>query len=239
MVDFEDRWSQVIAAASNPPGSGRHRHEALQNALGLGTSITQDSVGCSVTETAPHGFRTPAASSDVAMALDLAQYRADDGPCVAACRDGRVHSIVVMADEAAYTGFTAAALAHDVRSSLSLPLTGTSRPSALNLYAASTSAFESKHARSVAGLLSRCVAALLPEPHWADGLTGVIAGGRTAADTAHDYVTRATQVVQKQYGMDPARAYHHLTRLSRREQRSVIAIAGDILAGAGLGADGG
>jgi hypothetical protein len=44
--------------------------------------------------------------------------------------------------------------------------------------------------------------------------------------------------VQAQYGMDPASAYRHLTWLSRRQQRSVITIAGDILAGAGHGVSG-
>jgi hypothetical protein len=237
MVDIKDRWSLVIAAASNPPGSPPDRHSALQTALSVGASITDGSVGCSVTERTPHGFRTPAASSDLAMTLDQAQYRADDGPCVDACRDGRVHSIVVMADESDYTEFTAAAVARDVRSSLSLPLTGTARASALNLYASSTSAFETNHARHVAELLSRCVAALLPDPDWTDAVSGVDPAGRTAAEIDHEYVVRARQVIQAQYGLDPGRAYHRLTQLSRKQQRGVSAIARDILAGAvpGLG----
>lgn len=66
-----------------------------------------------------------------------------------------------MADEPAYTGFTTAALTHQVRSSQSLPLPG-ARRAALNLYAESTAAFEDPTSHRVAALLTRCAAALLP-----------------------------------------------------------------------------
>lgn len=237
MVDTAEHWAQVIAAASAPPRSERERHKAVKEALGLGSSITRDSVGCSITETTPNGFRTPAASSDVALALDLAQYHADDGPCVAACRDGRIHSVVVMEREAGYTSFTAAALAHGVRSSLSLPLYGTSRASALNLYASDTSAFETGHARNVADLLSRCVAALVPDSPRTDAAGADGLASRAASDSAHEHVTRARRILEARYDMDATTAYFHLTQLSRTRQRSVILIAREIVADAGQGAD--
>ncbi len=218
----------MIDAATRPPEVSGPRHEALQDALALGASITHDSVGSSVTELTGEGFNTPAASNQLAMALDHAQYQADDGPCVAACRDGRSHSITVIQEEAAYAGFIAAAVAHNVRSSLSLPLPGADRPSALNLYASSTSAFESGHARAVAQLLSRCVTALLP-------LAGVLVS-RPRSDVELNtvqadnlLVARAMRVLEVRDGLSRSAAFTHLTMLSRTEQRRVVAIARDIV----------
>jgi hypothetical protein len=227
MLDNETRWSHVIAAATRPPASIAERHAALQVALGAGASITVDSVGCSITETTPHGFHTPAASDDLALILDLAQYEADDGPCVAACRDGRVHSIVVMGDEDNYAGFTAAAVARGVRSSLSLPLLGTQRRSALNLYASSTSAFEASHARNVAGFLARCVTALLPTFTAENASVPELA----TAEAAHVLAAQARQVLQNRHGIDAATAFQRLTHLSRTQRRGIGAIAHDILDG--------
>ena len=141
------------------------------------------------------------------MTLDLAQYSADDGPCVAACRDGQPHSIVVMGEEAAYAGFTAAASAHNVRSSLSLPLAGTARASALNLYASSTSAFQTSHARSVAELLARCVTALLPAAGKAGTANDPGALDLVSANAAHTLVVRARQVLQHRRGLGPGRPF--------------------------------
>ena len=126
----EDAWAVVVEAASTGglKAAPAERLRLLQVALGLGHSITEDSVGCSVTVAAGSEFMTPAASNELAMELDLAQYAAQDGPCVAACRDGQEHSIVVMSREDAYPGFAAAAMQHGVRSSLSLPLSSDPRP---------------------------------------------------------------------------------------------------------------
>jgi AmiR/NasT family two-component response regulator len=74
----------------------------------------------------------------------------------------------------------------------------------------------------------------LPDPTWTD----TDSAGRTTADIDHEHVVRARQVVQARYGLDPARAYHHLTQLSRKQRRGVNAIARDILAGAVPGAEG-
>lgn len=238
MIDSADQWSRVVAAATSPPRSGPQRNHALLDALGVGASITTASVGCSITLTTPRGFRTPAASSDLALTLDLAQYRADDGPCVAACRDGRVHSIVVMERETGFTGFTAAALALGVRSSLSIPLPDTPRPAALNLYASSTSAFETRHARDVAKFLSRCVAALIPNRARTELPGPAARADRAASYAAHEYVTQAMKILQAENTIAAAPAYRHLTQLSRQQHRSVIAIAQDIIAEAHNGASG-
>jgi hypothetical protein len=225
MTNTDPRWTRVITALSrqSTDNLAEQRELLLQDALGVGASITDDTMGCSITETRLHGFRTPAASSSTALELDLAQYAADDGPCIAACRDGQSHSIIIMTEEPQYAEFTAAAARHGVRSSLSLPLTGATHASALNLYASSTSAFESEHARAVAGLLARCVAALLPGSEVPRAELDL-----AAAMAKNAVVQRACRALQTTHGFTPAQAFLHMTQLSRTEQRSIHAIAQDI-----------
>ena len=162
-LDTEDIWKQLVKAATAPStiDSDRTRRALLSQAMTVGSTITGDSLGCSITESVGNGYRTPVASNSIALDLDSAQYADDDGPCIVACRDGSVQSITVMADERDYREFVHVALNHGVRSSLSLPLPTAHRPSALNLYASSTSAFDESRSRAVAHLLARCAAAVL------------------------------------------------------------------------------
>jgi hypothetical protein len=225
----EKRWATFIAHLHS---DDLHRSAGrgaglLGEALGLGLTITPDSVGCSVTEQTGSGFVTPAASNELALQLDHAQYAAADGPCVAACRDGLTHGITIMSDEDLYSSFTAAALGLGVRSSLSLPLVGVHRPAALNLYAQSPSAFESAHSRGVAALLARCVAALLPD---SDAVLEPTRQVGAEVERKHALMHRAQRVLTGRYDMDEEQAFTELVRRSRAEQCSVFAVAQEVMA---------
>lgn len=239
-------WKRLVGAAAEPADidDDRVRRQLLSDAMTLGSTITTDSVGCSITETLRTGYRTPVASNSLAQDLDDAQYRDDDGPCIAACRDGQVHSIRIMADEAAYGGFTRAAIEQNVGSSLSVPLAGLARASALNLYARTADAFEPPHARAVAMLLARCTTAVLgSDPFHATST----AASRSAAGPRPATVRRETpgldprrreiarvvgealDLLAARDSVDRAQAFAALTRLSRVEGRSVVAICRDLL----------
>lgn len=224
-------WTHLISALFAPAGTDTaDRASLLKDALGLGRSVTVESAGCSVTEVTDTGFRTPAASNDLALQLDLAQYAAGDGPCVAVCRDLRPHEVAVIDAEPGYPGFTAAALAYGVHSSLSLPLAGARRASALNLYATGPSAFHDPRALRVATLLARCVAMLLPDRVDAAGSSPL---GLAAAQASHDLVRRAQRELAVKQGMTPDDALAWLMHRSRTEHCSIFTIVGDVLRGDG------
>ncbi len=238
-MDSEIIWKRLVSAAAEPTavGSDPARRELLSHAVTVGTTITDDSVGCSITETLDSGFRTPVASGPLALELDDAQYRDDDGPCVAACRDGQVHSITMMAAERAYPGFTRTALSRDVRSSLSLPLPGLSRASALNLYSRGVAAFEAPRSQAVASLLARCVAAVLAtDPFAADRPSGSLvhaASGHPPTSGLPDgaqaqLIARAIDRLGERAGLDQSEAFAELTRRSRTEGRSIFAVCRDL-----------
>jgi GAF domain/ANTAR domain len=224
-------WGQLMAFVVGP-GDQRDDQAALALAVSLGATITSDATACSVTQVNSSGFRTPAWSDRVALDLDEAQYACGDGPCVAAARDGQRHAIAVMADERRYPVFTSAAMEHGVRCSLSIPLSTREIPGALNLYARATSAYDSEPTRSTAELLARCVGLLLddrpvrPNP------------GLAAALERRALIKRAQDELVRQGMSHETDAYVRMTQLSRRDNRSIFAVAADLVGeGSGPGPD--
>ena len=226
-MDIQNQWARVTAAASTAAAiaTREQRTDLLQTALTLSSSITPDCVGASITLDTATGYATPAASNTLAMDLDLAQYADDNGPCIAACRDGRPYSIDIMGTGDLYPGFTAVAGRHGVRSSLSLPVPAADR-SALNLYASSTHAFNDSRAQARAALLARCVARFLPHP--------AAAAHTPAPDlerTRHqrDLIRRAHDHLMEQYDLTPGAAFARMTTTSREDQCSILHVAADVL----------
>ena len=101
--------------------------------------------GCdaaSVTVRLGEGFETTAASNEAAREMDRVQYDHGDGPCVRSLLRGEVVAVEDYRTEARWPRSRAAALAHGVGSSLSLPLCDGARVlGALNLYADAHAAF--------------------------------------------------------------------------------------------------
>jgi hypothetical protein len=227
-VDTERAWARILQArqAAHQPGTAADRAELLDTALALACTVVADCAGCSVTEARAGGFHTPAASNALSLQLDEAQYVAADGPCVAACRDGRMHSVATMTGAVNYPGYSAAARDMNVGSSLSLPLPGAPRASALNVYAHHPAAFDDERTVATARLLARCVAALLPDP-----------AGPVAADTAvalaeveqrRSQIRRAEQVLADRDGATRPDAFNALVSRSVTEGKSIFDVARDV-----------
>lgn len=90
----------------------------------------------SVTAKRDAAYTTVATSSQVALAVDLAQYADDSGPCLDALEAGAPFSVPSIAATMLWPGFRAAALHLGLQASLSIPLfAGSGAPVAvLNLY---------------------------------------------------------------------------------------------------------
>lgn len=80
--------------------------------------------------------RTAVFTDEEAPEIDQAQYDADDGPCLAAFREGRIITIDDTEEPGQWPEFRRACAGHGIRSTLSLPLLVESNGvGALNLYA--------------------------------------------------------------------------------------------------------
>jgi hypothetical protein len=222
------RWRKLFLSIREPGAPGG-RQELLVEALRLGHDAAPGIVGCSVTELDGAHYRTPAASTDVALELDYAQYADSAGPCVNAARDRQPQQIDRLDSEARFRGFVAAALRHGVRSSLSLPVATRYHPTALNLYSSSELAFAVPQARNVAGLLTRMITALLAPP---DASAQLVAAEGDARQRGQR-VAAAVEQLMREHGLDRPDAFNIMTERSRAHQSKLQTIAEQILDGKG------
>jgi GAF domain-containing protein len=97
---------------------------------------------CSITLLRQKKPVTVASSEGAARRLDEIQYRAGDGPCLTAIREGSAVHVPDVRTERRWGGYAAAALAEKVRSSLSVPLALEGEAEAgLNMYSTRSHGF--------------------------------------------------------------------------------------------------
>ncbi len=222
-MDTRQQWARVLTAASAPVA---HRRAVLRTAMGLGLGVAPAAVGCSLTERVGSGYRTAASANELALALDLAQYDAGEGPCLSAATRGRVERLDPIAPGPPYRAFAAAAGRHGVRSSLSIPLADVDRPAALNFYAVSPGGLAAPAVLQEAQLLARAVAALLrggPAP------LPVPERELAEARMRRELLERARAVLAGSRNATAEDAFAVLVRRSREEQRSVFDIAAEVV----------
>lgn len=227
MVD-RVRWARVLQWVQDPASAGS---PPLAVVLGLGLDVAPDSVGCSVTVPSGEGFVTPAATGPLAVALDGAQYRSGQGPCIAAARDGRIHDVDMGAPPVEYGEFVSMARAHGVGSSLSWPLTTAPRPAALNLYAATPGAFTGSRPRAVAALLARAVSSVLGEARVdTTSDTGTLPADVSRVRGQRGVVLAARDAVAAAAGVSVEEAFEALARRTAQERRGLLEVARAVLA---------
>jgi hypothetical protein len=233
-VSTERQWARVVFAAQNPFAIAE-RNTVVRDAMELGLQLEPAILGCSVTELTGAAHRTPVWSGRLALDMDAAQYAADAGPCLSAARSGTVQHVAGAAAQARYPGFAAAAQRHDVQSSLSVPLTGSPRPAALNFYSAAVTAFDAARSRAAADLLARCLVPVLGGEALEDGVLennvledGLAASMFSAALARRVQVRRAQDTLIAQPQVRRHEALSMLMQRSRQEVRSIHDVAEDL-----------
>jgi GAF domain-containing protein len=172
---------------------------------------------------------TVGSTSDLATDLDAAQYREGVGPCLTAAREGRIVRIDEIAREDRWPSFASAALAANVNTSLSVPLSlvNPTTFAGLNFYGHEADGFDEadlKIAQAFAGQASAVVANALA--YWA----------------AFEQATNLTQAMEHRAEIEQAKgilmatqhcsadeAFDLLRRASQRENRKLRDIAVDIV----------
>lgn len=229
-MNTHQQWAELLRAAAEPK-SASDSAVLLRQAVELGRDIAPDAVACSVTTIDGDRYHTPVSSDDLALDLDRAQYESGDGPCMAAAREHRDHSFDADTDRDRFPGFTEAAIARGVRSSISLPLTGPELPSAINVYGSSRYAFDAERPQAVAHLLARCVSALLARPELVGQVTAVpVSADRIeAAQARARLITEAEEALMARGSLSRPDAMTLLIRRSRAQRRSIFEVAHDAL----------
>jgi GAF domain-containing protein len=180
-----------------------------------------------VTMMGVEGPTTAVFTDAVAPDIDVAQYRTGQGPCLDAFRSGKILRIDDTANDDRWPDFAAAALAHGVRSTLSLPLQVDDEPiGALNLYSRSVGTFEATE--PVAAVFVRLAASILAnaQAFWA---------GRALTDQLEEAllsrpaIEQAKGVLMREHGCTADEAFDILRQRSQAANRKVRDLAAEIV----------
>jgi GAF domain len=225
-VTTHRQWAELLHAVSDP-AADLSSHDVLQRAVELGLDVAPETVGCSVTAIDGDKYHTPVYYGDISLDLDRAQYRAGDGPCMAAARQHRHQHFDAITDRDRFPSFTEAALGRGVHSSISLPLSGTDQPAAVNLYASSRTAFDDERPRAVAGLLARCLSTLLARPDLPvrPAEPEVSTDDIKTAQASARLIVSAEEALMSRQQLSRTAALNRLMGRSRAENRSIFQIA--------------
>jgi len=164
----------------------------------------------------------------LAPEIDEAQYETGVGPCIEAFRDQRTYRIDSTADDDRWPAFAKDALAHGIRSTLSVPLAVRGEAmGAFNLYAKTLSAFDDVNSRRVE-LFGRHAAIVLANSriYWdARELNENLQQAMRSRAT----IDQAVGILMVGGGRNPEEAFDLLVRASQRENRKLRDIAEDIV----------
>jgi GAF domain-containing protein len=161
--------------------------------------------------------------------IDRAQYDSGHGPCLDAFRDGSVLVTESLEGDDRWPEFAATALAHGVRSTLSVPLlAGASSVGALNFYAEMDRAFGAGEI-DTAGLFGAQAAVVLvnAQAYW---------GARLRSEQmqqkleGREPIDIAKGIIMSSLGCGPDEAFDVLVKQSQGENRKLREVAAEIVA---------
>jgi len=204
-----------------------HLDELLQLIVDLGEDYLAGCDGASLMLLGSNRtISSPAYSSRVAYGSDLAQYAADEGPCLDALRDHRVYMIDDLETETRWPDYRARALELGVRSMLSYRLYGNGRTfGALDFYSKRPHAYDE---------LSKVIGQVFAS-HASVALKGAFTeAGLERAIASRDTIGQAKGILIERLGLPPDEAFARLVRISQdrniplRDLAKQIVVSGEI-----------
>lgn len=220
-LELARRFAETATALAAHPTLDRTLSEVV--ALAVATVPGADAAG--VTIVRDKAVETPAATDDVVLACDAAQYATGDGPCLRAMWHDRTVRVDEMRTDGRWPRFAARAASLGVRSMLACQLSG--RPgtlSALNLYAYEPSAFDDRARELV--LVFAAHAAIALES------TQVEADLRAAVDTRQD-IGQAVGILMERHKFTGKQAFDLLVSASQRLNVKLRVLA-DVVVSTGM-----
>jgi GAF domain-containing protein len=200
------------------------------------TLLRVSEMACSITPATYAGItllvdgtpRTGVFTHPDAPQIDEAQYRSGEGPCMYAFRNQKTYRIDDTASEPRWPAFAAAALAHGIGSTLSLPLAARDTSiGALNLYAQSPGAFTHAHEKAVLVFAEQASIALANAQVYWDARE--LSENLSEAIKTREVISQAVGILMAGGGRTPDDAFGMLASASQRENRKARDIAADIV----------
>jgi len=161
--------------------------------------------------------------------IDQAQYESGHGPCLDAFKSGSQILVESLEQDDRWPEFAEAAMAHGVRSTLSLPmLSGETSVGALNLYAGEEGTFGEAEAEVGRLFAAQATVVLVnAQAYWgarlkSEHLERALAGRET--------IDLAKGIIMNAMGCAPDKAFDTLVKQSQAENRKLRDVAADIVA---------
>lgn len=177
----------------------------------------------------PEGPHTAIATSAVALEVDSSQYDAEvGGPCLEAYRRQQILRIDATASEQRWPEFAAAAAAHGLGSTLSVPLiVAGDGLGALNIYCRRPHGFTAADERLAASLGSCASLALAnARTYWR---AARLADRLQQALSTRGIIDQATGILMAQRGCPAEQALHLLAAAAQRHHLTLHEVAADLI----------
>jgi len=225
----DDQARDALAALSRFFVGSATLEETLDRVCSLATSALPAASFAGITMWDGDKVSTRVFTDPESPAIDQSQYDSGEGPCLDAFRFRKPYLIEDMETDDRYPAFRTACLAHDIISTLSLPLPiDGSAIGALNLYARTPRRF-TQGDLEVGTTFADAGGAVVAnaQAYWnayklSENLTQALSSRAT--------IEQAKGILIAQSGVTPDEAFELLKRASQRENRPLREIAAEIVA---------
>lgn len=203
--------------------------EYVQQIVELAAVRVAPGASCGLTMRIGGTTRTVAASDDLASRVDEIQYGTGHGPCLHSMETGSVVTVVDLLEDDRWGDYAEHAVAHDVRSSLSLPIIARGRAAAgaLNLYFTRPGGFDTGHVERGMHFADQCSGALQLATRLAEQ-ADLTAQMRQAMES-RSVIDQAMGIVMAQNRCDAETAFGLLRAASQNRNVKLRVVAADIV----------
>jgi hypothetical protein len=220
---------RVITLAGRPDDDSRIAADLVDIAALTAGRVTAVDYA-SVTSGYPGAYATVAASSELAKAMDAAQYSDESGPCMDALNESRPVSAPDIPSTMTWPGFRDSAIRLGLRASLSIPLfagRGTTI-AALNLYAHEPDAMKAL----TAAVWSVYESDSPPDPRLDELDSGgnELVAGLAGAFAVQARIQRAVGLLMSRRGIDADQAFEELCHRAAATGAALPEVAAHLLA---------
>jgi GAF domain-containing protein len=224
MANFEDQVGRGLVALSQFFVGDTTFQETLTKVSALACqTLSADMAG--ITMLMEGRPRTGVFTDAAAPEIDQHQYDSGRGPCLQAFRDGLTQRVDSTVEDNPWLEFSAAAAAHGIMSSLSLPVIAKSENvGALNLYSREIGHFkdESMVDHGEAFAAQAAIVLLNAQAYWD---ARELSANMDAAMASRAVIEQAKGILMAPGGRSPEEAFAMMVRASQRENRKLRDVA--------------
>jgi GAF domain-containing protein len=198
--------------------------QTLQRVIGLAAEAVPAATYTGLTMLVEDKVTTSVFTDPDVVEIDQAQYEAGNGPCLDAFRHRQIHEIPSTAHDATWPEFSQAALAHGIRSTLSMPLiAGGSAVGALNFYSETEDGFDDADRRTAAPFAAQAAVVLANAQAYWDARS--FGENMQEAMRSRATIEQAKGILMAQSKVGADDAFDMLKMASQRENRKLRDVA--------------